>query len=90
MKERMKIDLIRNSINMLCQLLLISSISLLFKLTYAYRTCSKESNPTNYLFLNISSQLKIPLIPMNCFLCQTAHQVDIRRSRISMTIERMF
>ncbi|CAF0732958.1 unnamed protein product [Adineta ricciae] len=63
---------------MLCQLLLISSISLLFRLTYAYRICSKESNPTNYLFLNISSQLKIPLIPINCFQCQIAHQIDIQ------------
>jgi hypothetical protein len=63
----------KHSINMTCQLLII--ILFILKSNNAYKTCFQESNQINYLFLNNLSQLKIPLIPLDCFYCQSAYQV---------------
>lgn len=47
-------------------------------LIYGYKTCFDETNDINYLFLNDKSQIKIPLIPLNCLHCQLSYQVDIQ------------
>ena len=59
------------------QLLLICYISFILKFTNPSKTCFEESNHINYLFLNTMSQIKIPLIPLDCLLCQSAYQVSI-------------
>lgn len=53
---------------------------LIFYVLYsqATNTCFQQSNPINYLFLNDMSQIKIPLIPLDCFLCQSASYIDIQ------------
>ena len=43
----------------------------------AYKYCFKQSNHINYLFLNDMSQIKIPLIPLDCLYCQSAYQVSL-------------
>ena len=31
----------------------------------------------NYIFLNDMSQIKIPLLPLDCLHCQSAYQVNL-------------
>lgn len=52
-------------------------LSILFVLKYIH-TCFQQTNHLNYLFLNNTSQIKIPLIPYDCFYCQIASYVDIQ------------
>jgi len=60
-----------------CQLILIFYVLLfILKFNNAYKTCFKQSNHINYLFLNDMSQIKIPLIPFDCLYCQSAYQVN--------------
>ena len=47
--------------------------SLLIRLT---RNCFQQTHHFNYLFLPDQSQIKIPLIPLNCQFCQLASQVN--------------
>lgn len=54
-------------------------MSFILKLTNTYKTCFEESNHINYLFLNTMSQIKIPLIPLDCLLCRSAYQVNIEK-----------
>jgi hypothetical protein len=61
---------------MTCQLWIICSILFIVNFNNAYKTCFEESNQINYIFLNNMSQIKLPLIPLNCFYCQTAYQVS--------------
>jgi len=63
--------------NMTNQLLLICYALFTIKLIHTYKTCFEESNHINYLFLNSMSQMKIPLIPSDCLLCQSAYQVSV-------------
>jgi hypothetical protein len=55
------------------QLILLVWIAFILKFNHA---CFKQSNEFNYLFVNDFSQIKIPLIPLDCFDCQTAQQVS--------------
>lgn len=66
------------------QVLLMFNALFLFKSNNAYKDCFKESNHINYLFINDMSQIKIPLIPLDCFHCQSAYQVN----RIVLFFER--
>jgi hypothetical protein len=63
--------------NMTNQLFLICYVLFILKLIHTYKTCFEESNHINYLFLNNMSQMKIPLIPSDCLLCQSAYQVSV-------------
>ena len=58
------------------QLIFICYILFILKFNNAYKTCFKESNQLNYLFLNDMSQIKIPLLPLDCLYCQSAYQVS--------------
>ncbi|CAF3444317.1 unnamed protein product [Rotaria sp. Silwood1] len=60
------------------QLLLIYNILFILILTSAYQNCFEQLNHINYLFLNDMSQIKIPLLPLDCIHCQSAYQVDIQ------------
>ena len=72
----------KKSINMTSQLLPIYYALFIIKLNNAYKTCFQESNDINYLFINDTSQIKIPLLPLNCYSCQSAHQVRYKKLRL--------
>jgi len=59
------------------QFIFICYLLLILKYNNAYKTCFKESNQQNYLFLNDMSQIKIPLLPLDCLYCQSAYQVNL-------------
>jgi hypothetical protein len=51
----------------------------------AYKYCFKEAN--HYLFLNDMSQIKIPLLPLDCLYCQSAYQVSLSIEKRSLFLE---
>ncbi|CAF2436916.1 unnamed protein product [Rotaria sp. Silwood2] len=63
---------------MTSHLLHICNVLFILVLTSAHKNCFEESNHINYLFLNDMSQIKIPLLPLDCIYCQSAYQVDIQ------------
>jgi len=64
-------------------ILLICYVLFILKFNNAYKTCFKESNHINYLFLNDMSQIKIPLLPLDCLHCQSAYQVSLGNKKKS-------
>lgn len=65
------------------RVLVYSYLIFSLQLNNAYQNCFEESNDINYLFVNDMSQIKIPLVPLDCLHCQSAYQVSRSNSNAS-------